>query len=198
MALSQIAKLEKEKDEKPKDDLAEKLLETRTIVISGSVDSKLADKVITQFLLLEANKPDEEIKIFINSPGGEVYSGYAIFDMAEFITCPITTIVMGFAASMGSVLSLAGDEDRKFCLPNAKIMIHQPLLGSVQGQPTDLAIHAEQILETKRRIASLYSETTGKDVEIILKDMDRDHWLTSQEALEYGLIDKIVLERKDI
>lgn len=188
----------KEESEKP-NDLSEKLLETRTIVISEQVDAKLTKKVIQQLLLLEAKDSKSKVTVLINSPGGEVYSGWAIFDMLQFIECPIRTIVMGFAASMGSVLSLAADKGQRFALPNSKIMIHQPLIsGGVQGQATDLAIHSEQILKTRKKIAELYSKQTGKSVKIILQDMDRDHWLTAEEALKYGLLDQIITKRKDL
>ena len=192
-----MAKKKQEEEEK-EDNLSMKMLETRSIVISDAVDSKLADKVIKQILLLEQLDGDKEIKVFINSPGGEVNSGYAIFDMLKFVTCPITTIVSGLAASMGSVLSLVGDDGKKYALPNAKIMIHQPLLQGAQGNVTDLEIHSKQILKTRERLATMYAKVTGKTVKQILKDMDRDHWLTADEALKYGLIDKVITNRKDL
>ncbi len=188
----------KKDTEEKKDSLQEDLLETRTIIISGSVDSKLADKVITQMLLMEKKSPKKEIKFLINSPGGEVYSGFAIFDIMKMIPCPITTIVMGLAASMGSMLSLAGDNGKRYALPNSRIMIHQPLLSGAEGQATDLEIHSKEILKTRKQIAKYYSEITGKTVNQIMKDMDRDHWLSSDEAVKYGLIDKVVSSRTDI
>lgn len=189
----------KEQETEEKDEsLAQKLLETRTIVISDGVDSKLADKIIKQILILEAMDPEKEIKLFINSPGGEVHSGFAIFDMLKLVSCPITTVVMGLAASMGSVLSLVGDDGKRYALPNAKIMIHQPLLTGAQGSSTDLEIHSTQILGTRKRIADMYAEVTGKTSKQVLKDLERDNWMTAEEALTYGLIDKIVASRAEL
>jgi ATP-dependent Clp protease, protease subunit len=188
-----------EKDTEEKDDsFAKKLLEIRTVMISGSVDSKMSDKVTTQLLVLEKEDPKAEIKVFINSPGGEMHSGYAIYDMLNFVSCPITTVVIGLAASMGSVLSLAGDKKRKLALPNAKIMIHQPLLMGAEGQTTDLEIHSKQIIKSRQDLAELYAEVSGKTANQILKDMDRDHWLTAEEAVKYGLIDKIISSRAEL
>ena len=188
----------KKEEEEKEENLSLKLLETRSIVISDAVDSKLADRVIKQILLLEQLDSEKEIKVFINSPGGEINSGFAIFDMLKFVSCPVTTIVSGLAASMGSVLSLVGDKGRKFALPNAKIMVHQPLIQGAQGNVTDLEIHSKQIIKTRERLARLYAEETGKTVKQILKDMDRDHWLTADEALKYGLIDKVITTRKEL
>ncbi|MBU2514591.1 ATP-dependent Clp protease proteolytic subunit [bacterium] len=190
--------LSKKNNEEKDEPLAKELLDTRTIIISSSVDSQLTDKIIKQLLLLEKKDPKKEIIILINSPGGEIYSGYAIFDMMKFISCPITTVVIGLAASMGSILSLGGDDGKRFAFPKSRIMIHQPLLTGAEGQTTDLEIHSKQILKTRQEIAELYAEKTSKPVKQILKDMDRDHWLTADEALEYGLIDKIVSSRSDL
>ena len=180
------------------DKLSQAMMDTRSIVISSQVDSKLADKVMKQILLLEQLDPEAEIKVFINSPGGEIYSGFAICDLLTFVSCPITTIVSGLAASMGSILSLFGDEGRRFATPNSRIMIHQPLLSGAQGQITDLEIHSKQILKTREKLAGMYAEVTGKTVKKILKDMDRDHWLNADEALDYGLIDKVITSRDEI
>ena len=187
----------KENNEKD-EGLSQKLLETRTIVISDSVDSKLADKIVRQLLIMEQMDPKAEIKIMINSPGGEIYSGFAIYDMAKFISCPITTIVMGLAASMGSVLSLVGDDGRRFALPNARILIHQPLLMGAEGAATDLEIQSRQIIKTRKMLADLYAKKTGKTSAQILKDLDRDNWMTAEEALKYGLIDKIIAKRSEL
>ncbi len=188
-----------EKDpEKGKDALSRQLLETRTIVISDSVNSELADRVIKTALILEKLKADGEIKVFINSPGGDVYSGYAIYDILGFITCPITTVVMGLAASMGSILCQAGDAGKRFALPNSRIMIHQPLLQHAEGQITDLEIHSRQILKLRQETAELYASKTGRELKGILKDMDRDYWMTAKESLQYGLIDGIVAGRADL
>ena len=191
--------MSKKKQEEEKDEsLSQQLLDTRTIIISDSVDSKLADKVIQQILLLEKLDPKSEIKILINSPGGEVHSGFAIFDMLKFVSCPVTSVVIGLAASMGSILSLVGDDGRRFILPNAKVMIHQPLLQGAEGQTTDLEIHSRQILKTRQLIAEMYAQKAGKDVKQILEDMDRDYWMDASEAVAYGLIDKIIDSRSQL
>ncbi|MGK0289157.1 MAG: ATP-dependent Clp protease protease subunit [bacterium] len=189
---------EEEDNKEASEDLSSKLLKTRTIIISSAVDSKLAQKVIQQILLLEQESPDEEIKIMINSPGGEVTSGFGIFDTLRFVSCPITTIVSGLAASMGSILSLAGDKGRKFAFPNAEFMIHQPLLSGMQGQVTDLEIQSKSIQKTKNKIAQMYADQTGKSLEQVLKDIDRNYWLDADDAVEYKLIDKIITSRKDL
>ncbi|MDA0855254.1 MAG: ATP-dependent Clp protease proteolytic subunit, partial [Proteobacteria bacterium] len=134
----------------------------------------------------------------INSPGGEVFSGFAIFDMLRFLSCPITTIVGGFAASMGSILSLAANPGRRFAFPNAKIMIHQPLLMGYQGRATECQIQAREILKTRDRIIDIYCEQTGKDYETIKQAIDRDNWMVAEEALEFGLLDKIVKSRMEL
>ncbi|MCP4755861.1 MAG: ATP-dependent Clp protease proteolytic subunit [Proteobacteria bacterium] len=190
--------MSKKENEEKDEPLSQKLLETRTILISGSVDGKLADTVIKQLLVLEQMDSDSEIKILINSPGGEIHSGFAIYDMMKFVKCPITTIVAGLAASMGSILSLAGDDGKKYAFPNARIMIHQPLLMGAEGQITDLEIHSKQIIKTRKLLAELYAEKTGKAANQVLKDMDRDHWLSAEEAVKYGLVDKIVSDRSEI
>ncbi len=181
-----------------KDELSQLFLDTRSIVLSAAVDSELAEKVIKQILVLEKKDPQGEIRVYINSPGGSVDAGFAIFDMLKFVSCPVTTIICGLAASMGSVLSLVGDKGRKFALPNARIMIHQPLLQGAEGNITDLEIHSKQILKTRTRLAQMYAEVTGKPVEQVLKDLDRDHWLSADEALEYGLLDKVIVTAKEL
>ncbi len=172
----------------------EKLLENRIIFINGAVDSKLAGKIIPEILFLDSVDSKKEIKVLINSPGGEITSGYAIFDLLRAVKSPVTTLVAGLAASMGSVLSLAADKSRCFMLDNAQIMIHQPLLQGAQGSVTDIEIHASQILKSRERIAKLYAEKTGKAVDVILTDIDKDYWLNSTEAKEYGLVDKIITD----
>ena len=175
-----------------------KLLKSRTVVISQQVDAKLTAKVLSQLVLLEQEGPDEPITVFINSPGGEIFSGFAIFDMLKFIECPVTTIVTGFAASMGSILSLAADKGRRFCMPQAKIMIHQPLLMGYQGRASECEIQAQEILKTRDHLIDLYAQKTGKNKEEIKKAIDRDNWFTAKEALEYGLIDKVIHSRSEI
>ena len=161
--------MEKEEESQEMDNLASKLLKSRTVVISQQVDAKLTSKVLSQLVLLEQEGNDQPITVFINSPGGEIFSGFAIFDMLNFISCPVTTIVTGFAASMGSILSLAADKGRRYAMPQAKIMIHQPLLMGYQGRATECEIQAREILKTRDHLVKLYSEQTGKSHEEIKK-----------------------------
>lgn len=189
--------MSKKENEEKEDSISQKLLESRSIIISGSVDSKMADTVIKQLIVLEQMDSKAEIKLFINSPGGEINSGFAIFDMLKLVTCPITTLVIGLAASMGSVLSLAGENGKRYALPNAKIMIHQPLLTGAEGQISDLEIHSKEIIKTRNLLAELYAQETGKTIKQILKDMDRDHWFTADEAVKYGLLDKVISKRSE-
>ena len=190
----------KEKDEETDDfdSMSSKLLKSRTVVISQQVDAKLSAKVLSLLVLLEQEGPEMPITVFINSPGGEIFSGFAIFDMLKFITCPVTTIVTGFAASMGSILSLAADKGRRFAMPQAKIMIHQPLLMGYQGRASECEIQAREILKTRDHLVKLYAEQTGKSFEEIKKALDRDNWFTAEEALEYGLLDKVVHSRSEL
>ena len=191
-------------DSKQKDDngdmngMSAKLLKSRTVIISQQVNSELSAKVLNQLVLPEQEDPKQGITVFINSPGGEIFSGFAIFDMLKFIECPITTVVTGFAASMGSVLSLAADEGRRFAMPQAKIMIHQPMLMGYQGRAADCEIQAKEILKTRDHLINLYSEQTGKDYEEIKQAIDRDNWFTSEEAMEFGLLDRIVKNRSEL
>ena len=189
---------EKNKENKEMEDLASKLLKSRTVVISQQVDAELTAKVLSQLVLLEQEGHEEPVTVFINSPGGEIFSGFAIFDMLNFIACPVTTIVTGFAASMGSILSMAADKGRRFAMPQAKIMIHQPLLMGYQGRASECEIQAREILKTRDHLVKLYSEQTGKSREEIKKALDRDNWFTAEEALEYGLIDKVIHSRSEI
>ena len=189
---------EKHKENKEMEDLASKLLKSRTVVISQQVDAELTAKVLSQLVLLEQEGHEEPVTVFINSPGGEIFSGFAIFDMLNFIACPVTTIVTGFAASMGSILSMAADKGRRFAMPQAKIMIHQPLLMGYQGRASECEIQAREILKTRDHLVKLYSEQTGKSREEIKKALDRDNWFTAEEALEYGLLDKVVHSRSEL
>ena len=190
--------MEKEEESQEMDNLASKLLKSGTVVISQQVDAKLTSKVLSQLVLLEQEGNDQPVTVFINSPGGEIFSGFAIFDMLNFISCPVTTIVTGFAASMGSILSLAADNGCRYAMPQAKIMIHQPLLMGYQGRATECEIQAREILKTRDHLVKLYAEQTGKNREEIKKALDRDNWFTAEEALEYGLIDKVVHTRSEI
>ena len=189
---------EKNEDNGELDSISSKLLKSRTVIISQQVDAKLSAKVLSQLVLLEQEGPELPITVFINSPGGEIFSGFAIFDMLKFITCPVTTIVTGFAASMGSILSLAADEGRRFAMPQAKIMIHQPLLMGYQGRASECEIQAREILKTRDHLVKLYADQTGKSHEEIKKALDRDNWFTAEEALEYGLLDKVVHSRSGL
>ena len=189
---------EKNKENKEMEDLASKLLKSRTVVISQQVDAELTAKVLSQLVLLEQEGHEVPVTVFINSPGGEIFSGFAIFDMLNFIACPVTTIVTGFAASMGSILSMAADKGRRFAMPQAKIMIHQPLLMGYQGRASECEIQAREILKTRDHLVKLYSEQTGKSREEIKKALDRDNWFTAEEALEYGLLDKVVHSRSEL
>ena len=192
------------KDEEKKDDsidsggLATKMLQTRTIIISQQVNSELTQKVLGQILLLEQEDPEAPIMVFINSPGGEMFSGYAIFDTLRFISCPITTIVAGFAASMGSILSLAADKGRRFAMPQAKILIHQPLLMGYQGRAADCEIQAREILKTREHLINLYCEYTGRNYDEIKQAIDRDNWFTAEEALDFGLLDRVIQSRAEL
>ena len=189
---------EKNEDNGELDNISSKLLKSRTVIISQQVDAKLSAKVLSQLVLLEQEGPELPITVFINSPGGEIFSGFAIFDMLKFITCPVTTVVTGFAASMGSILSLAADEGRRFAMPQAKIMIHQPLLMGYQGRASECEIQAREILKTRDHLVQLYADQTGKSHEEIKKALDRDNWFTAEEALEYGLLDKVVHSRSEL
>ena len=189
---------EKNNEESGSDFITSKLLKSRSVVISQQVDSKLSEKILNQIVLLEQEGGELPITVFINSPGGEIFSGFAIFDMLKFVSCPVTTIVTGFAASMGSVLSLAADKGRRFAMPQSKIMIHQPLLMGYQGRASECEIQAREILKTRDHLVSLYSDQTGKSHDDIKKALDRDNWFTAKEALDYGLLDKVVHSRSEL
>ncbi|MBC8258156.1 MAG: ATP-dependent Clp protease proteolytic subunit [SAR324 cluster bacterium] len=189
---------EKNEENEEIDSIAAKLLRSRTVIISQQVDSKLSAKVLSQLVLLEQEGQEKPVTVFINSPGGEIFSGFAIYDMLNFISCPVTTIVTGFAASMGSILSLAADEGRRFAMPQAKIMIHQPLLMGYQGRASECEIQAREILKTRDHLVKLYSEKTGKGQDEIKKALDRDNWFTAEEALAYGLLDRVIHSRSEL
>ncbi len=175
-------------------DIYSRLLKERIIFLAGEVNDALATSVIAQLLFLESDNPDKDIKIYINSPGGSVSSGLAIYDTMNYIKCDVSTICIGMAASMGAFLLAGGTSGKRFALPNAEIMIHQPL-GSSSGQATDLQIAAEHILKTKEKLNSILSEKCGKDKEQIRIDSDRNNWMTAKEACDYGLIDKMITSR---
>ncbi len=191
---------EEEKEEEPKSDLMmfrkriEKyFFERRSVHLWGMVDDKSAKDVVTKMLLLDADKPGEEIKFYINSPGGVVTSGMVIYDTMQMLTSPVSTICMGLAASMGSILLSGGVKGSRYIYPHGEVMIHQPSLGGyIQGVSTDLEIQAKQTRRVKEIGAKILAENCGKTIEQIMKDFDRDYWMDAQEAVEYGIVDKIV------
>jgi ATP-dependent Clp protease protease subunit len=167
--------------------------DSRTIYLWGVVDDKSAKDVVTKLLLLEADAPGKEIKFYISSPGGSVTSGMVIYDMMKLISSPVSTICMGLAASMGSILLSAGQKGKRFIFPNGEVMIHQPSLGGhIQGVSADMEIHAEQILRTKEMGARILAENTGQTIERIRKDFERDYWMDAEKSVEYGIVDKIL------
>ena len=175
-------------------DIFSRLLNDRIIVLSEDVNDTSASLVVAQLLYLEGQDPDKDISLYINSPGGSISAGMAIHDTIQYIKCDVSTICMGMAASMGAFLLASGTKGKRFALPNAEIMIHQPSGGS-QGQCTDIQIQAEQILKIKKRLNSILAENTGKDIETIERDCERDHFMTAEEAQTYGIIDKVIYKR---
>lgn len=175
-------------------DIYSRLLKDRIIFISGEIDDITANLVVAQLLFLEAENPDKDINIYINSPGGSITAGMAIFDTMEYIKPDVSTICVGMAASMGAFLLAAGAKGKRFALPNAEVMIHQPL-GGARGQASDIKIQADRILKMRQDLNRILSEKTGKPYEQIEKDTDRDYFMTAQEAAEYGLIDKVFDKR---
>ena len=181
-------------------DIFSRLLKDRIIFLSEDVNPTSASLVVAQLLFLESEDPDKEISLYINPPGGSVTDGLGIIDTMNYIKCPVTTICIGMAASMGALLLTSGTKGRRFATPNAEILIHQPLIsgqgGGISGQTTEIKIQADQMLKTRERINKIISQTTGKPIEQVEKDTERDHYLTAEEALEYGLIDGIMDKRK--
>jgi ATP-dependent Clp protease protease subunit len=175
-------------------DIYSRLLNDRILVLSDEVNDVTASLVVAQLLYLESENPDKDIQLYINSPGGSVTAGMAIFDTMEFIKCDVSTICVGMAASMGALLLAAGTKGKRYALPNSEIMIHQPL-GGARGQATDIKIHADHIIKTREKLNRILSEKTGQPLSKIEKDTDRDNFMTAQEALEYGLIDKVMTKR---
>ncbi len=181
-------------------DIFSRLLNDRIILLHDEVNSATASVVVAQLIYLEGQDPDKDIYLYINSPGGSVYDGMAIYDTMKYIKCDVSTICMGMAASMGAFLLSAGTKGKRIALPNSQIMIHQPLIsgGGISGQVTDIQIRADNLLKTKENLNRILSENTGKDYETICRDTERDNFMTAQEALEYGLIDKVYSNRSDI
>ena len=175
-------------------DIYSRLLNDRIVMLSDEVNDVTASLVVAQLLYLESQDPDKDIALYINSPGGSVSAGLAIYDTMQYIKCDVSTICMGMAASMGAFLLSSGAKGKRLALPNSEVMIHQPL-GGMQGQATDMQIAADHIQRTKDRLNSILAANTGKSIEEIAKDTDRDNWLTAQQALEYGLVDKVLDKR---
>jgi ATP-dependent Clp protease protease subunit len=176
-------------------DIFSRLLKDRVIFIVGPIDDYSANLVVAQLLFLESENPDKDISIYINSPGGVVTAGLAIYDTMQFIKPEVSTMCIGQAASMGAFLLAAGEKGKRFCLPNSRVMIHQPL-GGVQGQASDIAIHAEETLKIRTRLNKLLAHHTGQKEDVIAKDTDRDNFMSAERAMEYGIIDKIMHDRK--
>ena len=178
-------------------DIYSRLLKERIIFLGEEVNDTSASIVVAQLLFLEAEDPEKDIQIYINSPGGSVTAGMAIYDTMQYIKCDVSTICLGMAASMGAFLLAGGTKGKSMALPNAEIMIHQPSGGS-QGQATEIEIAAKHILRTKEKLNKILAANTGRDYEVIAADTERDNWKTAQEALEYGLIDKVIENRTEI
>lgn len=191
---------EEEKEERAQIDtqmlykrLEKYFFQTRSIYLWGVVDDKSAKDVVTKLLLLEADKPGDDIKFFISSPGGSVTSGMVIYDTMQMIKSPITTICMGLAASMGSILLSGGEKGKRYIFPHGEVMIHQPSLGGhIQGVSADMEIHAEQIMRAKEMGARILAQNTGQTIERIRKDFERDYWMDAEKSVEYGIVDKVI------
>ena len=176
-------------------DIYSRLLKARIIFLGEEVNDVSASLIVAQMLFLEAEDPDKDINLYINSPGGVITSGMAIYDTMQYIKCDVSTICIGMAASMAAFLLAAGAKGKRFALPNSEIMIHQPL-GGMQGQATDIKIHADRIIKTKETLNTILSERTGQSLETIMKDTERDNFMSAVQAKEYGLIDEVIEKRK--
>ena len=175
-------------------DIFSRLLNDRIIILNEEVNNASAGVIVAQLLYLEGQDPEKDISLYINSPGGVITDGMAIYDTMQYIKCDVSTICIGMAASMGAFLLAAGAKGKRFALPNSEIMIHQPS-GGAQGQATDISIHANHILRVKDKLNQILSERTGQPLEVVKRDTERDNFMTAQEALEYGLIDKVIEHR---
>ena len=176
-------------------DIYSRLLKERIIFLGSEINDVTASLAVAQMLFLEAEDPEKDIQIYINSPGGSVSAGFAIYDTMQYIKCDVSTICIGMAASMGAFLLTAGAKGKRIALPNSEIMIHQPL-GGTRGQATDIQIHAEQILKIKKNLNRILSERTGQPLEVIQRDTERDFFMSAEQAKEYGIIDKVITSRK--
>jgi ATP-dependent Clp protease, protease subunit len=177
-------------------DIFSRLLKERIIFLTGPVQDEMATLAVAQLLYLEADNPKKEINLYINSPGGVVTSGMSIYDTMQFIRCPVVTLCTGQACSMGSLLLTAGEPGMRFCLPNARVMVHQPS-GGYQGQATDILIHAEEIKKMKRKLNEIYVKHTGRDLETIEAALERDNFMSAEQAQEFGLVDKVIDKRPE-
>ena len=175
-------------------DIYSRLLNDRRIMLTEEVNNATASVIVAQLLFLEGQDATKDISLYINSPGGSVTDGMAIYDTMQYIKCDVSTICMGMAASMGAFLLAAGAKGKRYALPNSDIMIHQPL-GGAQGQATDIMIHAEHIVRTKKKLNTILAEKTGQPYDVIVRDTERDNFMTAQQAMEYGLIDKVITQR---
>ncbi|PLP58555.1 ATP-dependent Clp protease proteolytic subunit [Mesorhizobium loti] len=176
-------------------DIFSRLLRERIIFVNGQIEDGMAAIICAQLLTLEADNPEKEVSLYINSPGGVVSSGFAIYDTMRYISCPVSTVCMGFAASMATFLLMAGDHGRRISLPNTRILLHQPS-GGFQGQASDIQRHAEDILKTKRRMIDLYAQHCGRTVEEVENTLDRDHFMSAEDAKTWGLVDHVYDTRK--
>jgi ATP-dependent Clp protease protease subunit len=181
----------------PRSDVFNRLLKNRVVMLGTDVNDEIANSLCAQLLYLEGEDPNADIWLYINSPGGSVYAGMAIYDTMQFVSCDVATVCMGMAASMGQFLLTAGATGKRYTLPNARVMMHQPLAG-LRGQAADIAIQAEQLGYTKRRMAELTAHHTGQTLEKIQADAERDRWFTASEAVEYGLVDRVINKRGEI
>ncbi|WP_026958688.1 MULTISPECIES: ATP-dependent Clp endopeptidase proteolytic subunit ClpP [Aliagarivorans] len=176
-------------------DIYSRLLKERLIFLTGPVEDQMANLIVAQLLFLESENPEKDIFLYINSPGGSISAGMAIYDTMQFIKPNVSTVCMGMAASMGAFLLAGGAEGKRYCLPNAKVMIHQPL-GGYQGQASDIEIHANEIIKTRQRMNELLASHTGQKLDTIAKDTDRDNYMTAEEAKAYGIVDEVFLRRE--
>jgi ATP-dependent Clp protease protease subunit len=177
-------------------DIYSRLLKERVVFLVGPVTEVTANLIVAQLLFLESENPDKDIFFYINSPGGSVSAGLAIYDTMQFVKPDVSTLCVGQAASMGALLLAAGDKDKRFCLPNSRVMIHQPM-GGYQGQATDIEIHAKEILYLRGRLNEILAKHTGKSIEVIARDTERDFFMGAEEAVKYGIVDKVLVSREN-
>lgn len=188
---------EENNEKKPQEGELDNLKKTRTILLSGEINRELSESVIRQLLILEADDSEKPVWIYINSPGGEVDSGFAIYDMMRFITCPVYVLGVGLVASAAALIYVAVPKERRFALPDSTYLIHQPL-ASMKGVASDVEIYADKLNKIKAKINKIIADATGKNVEDVANDTDRDYWLSAEEALTYGLVSRVVKERKEL